>query len=213
MAEEQQELLQFQYPVGDDIESLESVIYSDTSSNKLFIKAMIPFIIGTICLFISILIINSLLLFVGGLMAIFVSIGIARQSIFSKHLLEIEAYETLVFFKYFSTSSDEITELALDYSDIKGCFIDTDNYTTVRLVYSLQSENSSSRVIKLSTGELTEQGKSGTIIFRLNPNTPEQAFFLYSANKLFRTNYKQWKIVKHFGTEEDYYEKIYNQTT
>ena len=70
MAEEQQELLQFQYPVGDDIESLESIIYSDTSSNKLFIKAMIPFIIGTICLFISILIINSLLLFVGGLMAI-----------------------------------------------------------------------------------------------------------------------------------------------
>lgn len=214
MDDNEQEILQFQYPIGDDIEHLEALMYREVNGKMTFKRSTFFLILGTLFMLLSVLLLNSLIIYIIGLFMIFFAIGIAKRSLFAKHLLEIEAYESYVFLRYYNTANDMITELMLDYADIKGCLIDTDDYTSVRLIYSLGSEKSNQIAYRLSNNkEVISERQSGEIFIRLNPNTPEQAFFLYSASKLFNTNYKQWKIVKRFGTEEEYYSRIYNQIT
>lgn len=209
MDEETYEVLQFQYPVDDDRTALEADMILGENGKSIFIKSCIALGIGAVALAIELLFYSSLWLLLLGLAGIALSVIIAKRGAWTKHLLEIDAYESFISFTYYNAGSDELVYLTLDYSDIKGCLIDTDNYTAARLIYTLSSENSSQRKVKLSTTELIEEGQQGQIIIRLNSNTPEQAFFLYTAHKLFRTNYKQRKIVKRFGTEEEFYKKIY----
>lgn len=105
---------------------------------------------------------------------------------YPKHLLHIKATENELQLAYYK---DKKSTHTFTYSEIEEIHFADKSYTAVCI---------------------KREGRK-PILFELNKDTPEQGFFLFTIQKILpavcKTNSKE--IVKKYGDEDDYYNRIY----
>lgn len=105
------------------------------------------------------------------------------------HCLFISAYERRLNIEYIS---DKNLSYSIAYEEISQAGFTDRLFTRILIRY-------------------TDNGVKKEVSFSLNPFTPEQGFFLYTAPLLIeKMKINKGAVIRNFGTEEEYYERVYN---
>lgn len=179
----------FEYPVREDNGSLdEEFQVLKKQLTKLKYAVMISSFCALAMYFLSAFFAKAELIFYF-LTALFVFVAMITGKIFArypKHLLHIKATENELQLAYYK---DKKSTHTFAYSEIEEIHFADKSYTAVCI---------------------KREGRK-PILFELNKDTPEQGFFLFTIQKILpavcKTNSKE--IVKKYGDEDDYYNRIY----
>lgn len=179
----------FEYPVNNENSSFDDEFQVlKARTNKIKYTVIIAVFCALVMYFLSALFAKAALLFYF-LTALFVFIAMITGKIFvryPKHLLHIKATENELQLAYYK---DKKSTHTFAYSEIEEIHFADKSYTAVCI---------------------KREGRK-PILFELNKDTPEQGFFLFTIQKILpavcKTNSKE--IVKKYGDEDDYYNRIY----
>jgi hypothetical protein len=120
--------------------------------------------------------------------------------------LAIEAKDEKMKLTYFNKS--DVTECEIYYEDITFARFSDDDYTSFQIAFS---HNCGSYYKKFDVqGNEKEVLNPNLFLFRINPESFEQFFFLYVAEELFmiRKFQKTKKFFKKYGNKQEYLERI-----
>lgn len=148
----------------------------------------------------------SFIFLLAALLLFFISIQIYKKSEkkYCFHMLKIKAYSNYMILNYRHACSEKI--LTVQYDDVVSAKFNDNNYTSFQIVFYNSKE---SHITKIASDGSNMQSEENIFIFKINPMSYEQAFFLYYAINFFDIeNFKQRKIQKQFGDPEDYINNI-----
>lgn len=182
----------FEYPVREENSSLdEEFQVFKKQLTKLKYAVMISSFCALTMYFLSAFFAKAELIFYF-LTALFVFIAMITGKIFvryPKHLLHIKATENELQLAYYR---DKKEEYRFQYDSIEEIRFADKNFTSVCI---------------------KEEGRK-PYYFELNKLTPEQGFFLYTIPQILPNVYKgnSKEIVKRYGNETDFYNKVYKES-
>lgn len=199
--------LYFGYPDDKEIE-LEKLMHIDDLMKRHRRIAIISMAASSVLLIISSALSTAwldLIALIGYIIGIF-NLYIMKMTY--GHRLFIYAYKDYMTLEYYSVSRNFRTAVTVKYADISQCVFQN-QYSEIMLV----CKNSDSAEVKIYNrkSECVSDTKEKMICFKLNANTPEQGFFLYTASDLFEMKFDKRKMLGKFGDEEYYYKKIYGK--
>lgn len=179
----------FEYPVNDENRSFDDEFQVQKArANKIKYTVIIAVFCALVMYFLSAFFAKAELIFYF-LTALFVCIAMITGKIFvryPKHFLHIKATENELEITYYK---DKKSTHTFAYGEIEEIRFADKSYTAVCIKH---------------------EGRK-PILFELNKDTPEQGFFLFTIQKILpavcKTNSKE--IVKKYGDEDDYYNRIY----
>lgn len=182
----------FIYPLEEQKEAVENQIFAQIKKKKHLKATAVCFIFSAIIIyFLSSLItkFHSFFIIMTAISAAVAWIICTFAIRISDHYLFIEADEDVLKMKYFD--GNNIVNYMINYSDIIKVQFTNDDYSTVMLAYN-------------------EFSKRELAVIKLNVGTPEQAFFLYTIEKLLPEAFKAdtRKIGRKFGSEETFYREM-----
>lgn len=129
-------------------------------------------------------------------------ISLYELKFFIASKLVIRAYESHIEFDYYSFTKQPLIKISASYNEIQQAYL-MNKYNEVVIIFNnnqcINSYDNNGNLVK---------SNENIVRFRLNSNTPEQGFFLYTAPKLFDVKFNKKKMLGKFGDEDDYYSNI-----
>lgn len=129
-----------------------------------------------------------------------------------QHFLSINADSESIELIYYSSLSKEFKRvLHLKYADIVSAKFSDNDFTSFQIVFN-DSNDSKLTTYDIKGNKITSLSKN-LFLFKLQPFSYEQGFFLYFAHSLFKIDgyFLDKKVYRKFGSETDYFEQINKQ--
>lgn len=219
MKNKQNKDLIYQYPIEDFKSFFEETFKKSTEKNrKSYLNSIAFFLLATsgflvYSFFPSIKI--SKFLFLASIVFLIISFVIlsstAKKS--SPHQLSIDAYDDEMILTYYSDGRYFKRTLHICYEDVISARFSDNDYTSFQIAFK---ESEATKLISYDkNGSIINNSMNNLFLFKLNPYSYEQGFFLYYANNFFKINgfNDGKKVEKRYGDSEKYFSKIDNEGT
>lgn len=204
--------LNYEYPSSEYGEMFEEEINKMKKGYKKAVKLSLIFLLAGIAFFAAYSLLISfkyayvlLILFIAMLLISVYSFK-ASQSAGGFHFLKIKAYDERMELVYYT--SRRKTKLEVYYEDIITAQFSDKNHTGFQIVFA---DNDRSHITTFDEkNRITDNLNNNLFLFKINPMSWEQGFFLYFAEQYFEIDGFEFtkKLKRKYGSAEKYFENL-----